>query len=383
MCHKRTPTIHMRTGVDIRSLHTGKVSGVENYIVNVIEHLLQMDKQNQYYLLYNGFSKQDFSQFQFLNSQLVRKNIPNKFLNLSLKFLGRPKLEKLFGDYDVLFLPNANYAALEPDTKLAVTVHDLSPVVLPQYYDIKRRIWHWFLNLNRLYNRANVLFAVSEYTKQDLIRLFNVNPEKIKVIYPGINHKLFRPDLAVSDLRWIRNKYGLPGEFFLSINTIEPRKNYEKMIEAFEQLPDPIPLILGGKRGWNYRPIFKRIAKSPRRRLIRYIGYIPEEDKPYLIKLSQAIITPSIFEGFGFPALEGLAVGTPVLTSSVTSLPEVVGDAALLVNPHDAEEIARGMHALRTDTQLRTTLIEKGYAQAKKFTWESTARNILNELIKL
>jgi len=373
----------MKIAIDIRSLHTGKVSGVENYIVNVLENLLHSDKQNQYSLLYNGFADQDFSQFQFMNSQIIRKNIPNKFLNLALKFFGRPKFEKLFGHYDILFLPNANYVALEPNTKLAVTVHDLSPVTLPEYYDIKRRVWHWFLNLRQLYDRANILFAVSEHTKQDLIRLFDIAPEKIKVIYPGINHKLFRSDLAVSDLRWIRNKYGLPAEFFLSINTIEPRKNYENVIEAFERLPRPIPLILGGKRGWNYRPIFNRIAKSPRRRFIRYIGYVPEEDKPYLIKLSRAVITPSIFEGFGFPALEGLAVGTPVLTSNVTSLPEVVGDSALLVNPHNVAEIAQGMAQLLTDDSLRNTLIEKGLQQAQKFNWQDTARQIHEELSKL
>ncbi len=141
--------------------------------------------------------------------------------------------------------------------------------------------------------------------------------------------------------------------------------------------------MLGGKKGWKYSNILKRIEKSPRRRLIRYLGYIPEEDKPGIIKLARAVITPSLYEGFGFPALEGLAVGTPVLTSRITSLPEVVGDSALMVDPYSVTDISFAMKELLYNEPLRAQLIEKGLVQAQKFNWEQTGSELLRAFQRL
>jgi glycosyltransferase involved in cell wall biosynthesis len=177
--------------------------------------------------------------------------------------------------------------------------------------------------------------------------------------------------------------YGLPGDFMLFLNTIEPRKNIIRIIEAFEQLEKPVPLILGGKKGWSYGNIFKRIEQSPRRRMIKYLGYIPEEDKPGIIKLSRAVISPSLYEGFGFPPLEGMAVGTPVLTSKITSLPEVVGDSALMVDPYSVADISVGMKELLYNEPLRQSLITKGLEKSQQFTWEKTGQQLLAAFEKI
>ncbi len=370
----------MKIAIDLRSLHTGMISGVENYIINAVEHMLSADRNNTYTLFYNGFSQKNFDDLRFMNSKIIHKRIPNKILNLSLKFFKYPKFENFIGDFDILYLPNFNYFSIHSTTKLAVTVHDLSPVIFPEYYNLKRRLWHSFINFRAVCQRADILFAVSEFTKQDLIERFNIRPDKIIVAYPGINHHLFNSNLKIDELREIRNRYDLPGDFMLFINTIEPRKNIIRMIEAFEQLEKPITLVIGGKAGWKYGPIFKKMRQSSRRRLIRYIGYIPEEDKPAMIKLARCVLAPSLFEGFGFPPLEALAVGTPVLTSNVTSLPEVVGDAAFMVDPYSVADIAVGMNELLYNESLRQLLITKGLEQSKKFHWEKTAETILRGL---
>jgi glycosyltransferase involved in cell wall biosynthesis len=373
----------MNIGIDLRSLHTGRVSGVENYIVNVIEQLLAQDKTNHYTLFYNGYQQKSFEEFQYVNSKIVYKRVPNKLLNLSLKFLKYPKFENFIGDFDVLFLPNFNYFAIQTGTKLAVTVHDISPVLFPEYYNIKRRLWHWFVDIEKTLRRADVIFAVSAFTKQEIIDRFGIAEYKIHVIHPGINHSLFRAKQSTDNLREIRNAYGLPGDFMLFLNTIEPRKNIIRIIDAFEQLEKPVTLVLGGKKGWKYGNILKRIEQSPRRRLIRYLGYIPEEDKPGIIKLARAVITPSLYEGFGFPALEGLAVGTPVLTSRIASLPEVVGDSALMVDPYSVTDISFAMKELLYNEPLREQLISKGLEQAKQFNWEQTGAQLLSAFEEL
>ena len=326
----------MKIAIDLRSLSSGSISGVENYCLNLLESLLALDKKNHYILFYNSFSPLSGDGFHFVNSKVITTRWPNKILNLGLK-LNAVSLEKLIGDFDMLFMPNLNQFNIGMGKKLAITVHDLSPIVTPEFYDIKRRVWHKFLNYKKAFERANVLFAVSEYTKQDLIRIFNINPQKIKVAYPGVDHSVFHPELEQAENRGLRNSFGLPGEFILFLNTIEPRKNLAGLIKAFEQYNGSAHLVIAGRLGLKYSNDFKLIKNSKKSAKIKYIGYIEEQHKPALIKLAKVLVYPSFYEGFGFQALEAMAVGTPVIASEVTSLPEVVGGAGLLVNPLRSE----------------------------------------------
>lgn len=373
----------MKIAIDLRGLHSGKISGVENYIINILERFLKMDHSNSYILFDNAFRPKNYDYLKFVNAQVVQRRVPNRLFNAALKFAGRPKFENYFGDFDLLFMPNWNFFAIRSTTKLIVTVHDLSPVVAPEFYNVKRRLWHRLINFDRILHRADHIVAVSEYTKADVVRLYNIAPEKVSVIYPGIDRTLFKPELSVSKLREVRNLYGLPGEFILFLNTLEPRKNLVNFIKAFEKVDSNISLVIGGKKGWKYQEIFATMNKSVKRRRIKYLGYIPEEHKPYLIGLASVVGFPSFYEGFGFPALEALSVGVPVLASQVTSLPETVNDAALMVDPYNIDDMTAGLEMLLNDQQLRDNLVSKGLRQAQKFNWETSASQLLEVLQKL
>jgi glycosyltransferase involved in cell wall biosynthesis len=367
----------MKIALDFRGLLTGKISGVENYTFNILERLLQQDRENQYKILENAFRSKDLSHLRFINTEIVQKRWPNKVFNGLLKFFKYPKFEQYFGDFDLLFMPNFNFFAIAPQTKLIVTVHDMSPVLTPEHYNLKRRLWHRLVDFKGTLKRADRIVAVSEYTKNDLIRLFDLPEEKVTVIYPGIDHHMFRPDLSEDKLREVRNIYSLPGDYILFLNTVEPRKNLVNFIRAFEKIDSPASLVIGGKKGWKYGPIFSAIENSPKRHKIKYLGYIPEDHKPYIIKLAKAVGFPSFYEGFGFPALEALSVGTPVLASQVTSLPETVEDAALMVDPYNIDDMASGLQQLLVDHELRNILRTKGFAQAAKFNWDAAAAKML------
>lgn len=372
----------MRIAVDLRSLQSGFVSGVENYTLNLLEHLLSLDKQNSYLLFYNAWHKPAVETLHYLNSQIVSTRIPNKLLNLSLK-AKVVSLDKFLGPVDCFFMPNLNQFNVGPHLKLVVTVHDLSPVVSPEFYDLKRRLWHKFLGFNEIFKRADKIFAVSHYTKLDLIRLFGVAETKIKVIHPGIDHKNFSDDIEPAKLRMARNLYGLPGEYILFLNTIEPRKNLNNLIKAFEILNSNADLVVAGKPGWKHRKIFRMIKKSKKASKIKYLGYIDEVYKAAVIRLAKVLVYPSFYEGFGFQPLEAMACGVPVIASQLTALPEIVRDGALLVNPYDELSIKMALEALLTNTALRQSLIAKGKNRAADFNWNETAKKVLWELTNL
>jgi glycosyltransferase involved in cell wall biosynthesis len=169
----------------------------------------------------------------------------------------------------------------------------------------------------------------------------------------------------------------LPGEYVLFLATLEPRKNLEGLITAWERMENELPLVIAGKPGWKYNQIFRLAARSKRRNQIQFLGFVDEADKPYIMKLASVMAFPSFYEGFGLPVIESLAVGTPVVTSSVTSLPEVTGDAAFLVNPYNTDEITLALDELLSSDSLRNQLVAKGLERAKTFTWQKTAEETL------
>jgi glycosyltransferase involved in cell wall biosynthesis len=371
----------MNIAIDLRSLQSGKISGVENYALNLVENLLKIDKKNSYTFFYNSFFRKDVFEFVYVNSKTIKSRQPNKLLNSAFK-LKALNFEKILGNVDCLFMPNLNQFHILPSTKLILTAHDLSPEVYPEFYDIKRRLWHKLINFRKAYTRADLIFAVSECTKLDLIRLYDIDPEKIKVINPGLDHLVFK-EQALEKKRDFRNSRNLPGEFILFLNTIEPRKNLENLIKAFEKSDIDSYLVIAGKKGWKCGNIFKMIKNSKKAAKIIYLGYVSEEEKPTLISLATALAYPSFYEGFGFQPLESFAVGTPVITSQVSSLPEIVRDAALLVNPYSVADITKSLEIISNDEELRSALIKKGLQRARDFDWSFTAARTLKELNSL
>ncbi len=372
----------MKIAVDLRSLQSGSVSGVENYTQNLLDALLTMDKKNSYTLFYNSFKNNRIPDFQFINSQTVKTRYPNRLLNLAL-MTKTVNLEKIIGDFDCLFMPNLNQFNISSKAKLALTVHDLSPVVTPEFYDLKRKLWHKLLRFRAAFERADVIFCVSNYTKMDLMRLYGIAESKVKVVYPGIDPKIYRHNFGTSELRQVRNKYGLPGEYILFLNTIEPRKNLSGLLKAFESIKRDVFLVVAGRPGWKYRSILKEIKNSKKSAKIKFIGYVDEQDKPAVIKLSKMLVYPSFYEGFGFQPLEAMALGVPTVASSVAALPEVLDGASLLVNPYNAGELKSAMEILLENEDLRRELIGKGQFWASRYNWQRTAGQILEQLDKI
>jgi len=398
----------MRVGIDIRALLEGRYTGVEEYTTNLLRHLFKIDKNNRYLLFSSGKKYANSLALSSLHSNSAYANrhmrikhfsISNRVLNLSFKCFGRPFIDKLLNGVDVFWAPNINLVPTSKGCKKVVTFHDLSFVRHPEFFSLKRRFWHKFINPRRLAQEADTIIAVSESTKQDLVELYKVKPGKIKVIYSGVDtrYKIFTPPLAeggARDTRYktkkIKNKYHLPNKFILYLGTIEPRKNLIGLIKAYEILmkkfliPNSkflIPkLVIAGTKGWLYENILKTVHQSKYSKDIIFTGFIENEDKPYLYNLASLFVYPSFYEGFGFPPLEAMACGVPAITSNVSSLPEIVGDAGIMVDPYKPGELAWAMEMILSDEKLCQRLSEKGIEQAKKFSWEKCAENTLRVL---
>ena len=219
----------------------------------------------------------------------------------------------------------------------------------------------------------------TNFTDYRLFHDITSNPEKIKVIYSGINDK-FKP---IKSNNQIRQKYNLPDEFILYFGTIEPRKNLIGLIKAFELIRHrhKIKLVIAGTKGWLYKNIFKSAQNSKYNKDIIFTGFVEEDDKPYLYNLASVFVYPSFFEGFGFPPLEAMACGIPTIVSHNSSLPEVVGAGAVMIDPYNIDELAWAMEIALTDEKVRAYLMQKGIEQAKKFSWQKCAQETLKVIL--
>jgi glycosyltransferase involved in cell wall biosynthesis len=369
----------MNIGIDIRSLLEKERSGVGEYTYQILDALFRIGRNNNYFLFYNSWKAADdllpAEWKKFGNVHFCGFSWPNKLLNFCFKFLKWPKIDKMMmsaGKLDLFFIPNLNFVALSRGIRKIITVHDLSFLRYPRFFSWKRRLWHWFVNPKKLIRGADKIIVVSENTKKDVTELCGVAAEKIKVVYSGVSQ-----ESIIHNSESIIKKYNLPDNFILFLGTLEPRKNIEGLIRAFEIFKtvenSGYKLVIVGPRGWLYKKILERAENSPARDDIKFINYISPEEKFSFYKLAKLFVYPSFYEGFGFPPLEAAAAGTPVIVSSVSSLPEVIGEAALMVDPNNPAEMAKIMAECLTDENLRAILIEKGKAQAEKFSWQKCA----------
>lgn len=376
----------MNIGIDIRCLLTPSRTGVGEYASELLTALFKIDQANQYFLFYNaaGEMKVALPRWPQENVRYVGSSWPNKLFNTSLHVLRQPKLDRFAGHrsagtgLDAWFSPNLSFTALSPRTRHILTIHDLSFEYFPDCYSWQRRLWHKILNPKRQCVRADIILTPSEHTQGDVIERYGIEPKKVWCVYPGLSGAFSARH--TSDLRAWRQKYQLPEKFILFLGTIEPRKNILGLIEAYKQsllFNVHCALIIAGAIGWKHSAIMTAIESTPG---VRYIGYVTAADKPGLYQLAKLFVYPSLYEGFGFPVLEAMASGTPVITSNRSSLPEVAGAAGYLVNPYNVSELARAMSELLASEQLRSIFIERGKDQAQRFQWERAARQVLDAI---
>jgi glycosyltransferase involved in cell wall biosynthesis len=257
-----------------------------------------------------------------------------------------------------------------------VTVHDLSFLFFPQNFRAINRVY--LRTLTRLsVQRARRVIAVSESTKRDLVEQYGLSPAKVDVVHNGVDSG-FQP-LPASEVEAFRQQAGLPERFILFVGTLEPRKNVPRLVEAYARLPKGRPpLLLVGGKGWLYDKIFGRVEELGLSGEVRHVGYVPAEALPLWLNAAELFVYPSLYEGFGLPPLEAMACGTAVIASNTSSLPEVVGQAGLLVDPSDTEALAAAMDEVLTDEDRRVQLAEAGPRQARGFTWQKAARHTVS-----
>jgi glycosyltransferase involved in cell wall biosynthesis len=260
------------------------------------------------------------------------------------------------------------------------TVHDLIFRFFPEYHLPLNR-WYLSLMLPRFIHRADAIIAVSENTRRDVARLMQIPADKITVIYEGVS-PAFCPVTDRSALERVRQKYHLPPHFILYLGTIEPRKNLLMLLNAYRALltqnksaPD---LVIAGRRGWLYQPVFDRVREQGLDTRVHFTGWIEAGDQPLLLSAADVFVYPSLYEGFGLPPLEAMACGLPVLSSGASSLPEIVGEGGILLDPQDTSAWVQALGRVLADGTLRADLSARGVAQAGKFSWDRSARETIS-----
>lgn len=381
----------MKIVIDIRPLGEEIHSGVQEYTLNITKALLSKLRDEDQILLFSAGKK--FSlQSQEIESLLERNsninyrhlNIPSKLVNLGFKIDIRDWFCDFLGKYDVFFAPNINFfPKFKGSLKVVLTVHDLSFLVHSDFFTLRQRAWHRLVGLRKTLETVDKIVAVSKSTKSDLLKHFDLNSQKVEIIYPGIDESFADLDLSSGEVERIYTKYDLPQQdFILCLSTLEPRKNLQALVKAFELLEKRnFHLVLVGSKGWKYKNLLRRIAKSKHSDRIHLVGPCAREDRVYLYNLASVFVYPSFFEGFGLPPLEAMASGTPVITSQNSSLPEVVGDSAVLVDPRRPEEFAEAIEIVLDDSELSQKLIREGKRKSSKFGW-SKAASKLYEIFK-
>jgi len=412
----------MNIGIDLRPLMTAPRTGVGEYAFELLNAIFEIDRDNQYFLFYNSFSdvSANIPKWEKENIRYVASGWPNKLFNASLKIFHRPRLDKMsacqchstaprrgpfgkggnpdvasqinipgspirsgmtneYGNADVWFSPNLNFIALAKKTKFILTVHDLSFEFFPEFFTRRQRLWHKIINPKKQCQRADLILTPSENTKRDIVDYYKISPEKIKVIYPGLS-PLLTKEGAGGGLP-IKQKYNLPDRYILFLGAIEPRKNIIGLIEAFEKLSaPPFALVLAGPDGWQSDEIHARAKKSPMAEKIKFIGYVAPEDKPALYANAELFVYPSFYEGFGFPVLEAMACGCPVIASNRSSIPEITADAAWLIDPRRPGQIAEAMREMTTNENIKNWHIKKGKDRAALFSWDKAAREWMDAI---
>jgi glycosyltransferase involved in cell wall biosynthesis len=363
----------MLIGIDASRAARARRTGTERYALEITRGLIAAAPEERFVLYFDRPPEKGLLP---RGRQVAWRVMPAPRLwthgRLSLEMLRRPP--------DVLFVPAHSLPLYHPEASVA-TVHDLGYLYFPDEHGaVGRRLRHLANRWSA--GRARRTIAVSRATRDDLIRSYGVPAERIGVVYHGHN-PAFGPPGDAERLR-VRARYGLELPYFLFVGTLQPRKNYERLLRAFDRFAaearEPHLLVLAGARGWQADRLERALAATRSSAAVRLLGYVDDADLPGLLGGAVALVLPSLYEGFGLPALEAMACGTPVLASTTSSLPEVVGDAGLLVDPLDVDAIAGALGRLADDPALRAELAARGRARAAAFTWERAARETLAQL---
>ena len=360
----------VRIGIDARKLHD---FGIGTYIRNLLRHLGRLDHETEFVVLARP---SDCEAMKSLgeNFRAVPETAPNYSVAEQIRIPLAVRREGV-----TLF--HAPHYVLPPlvTCRSVVTIHDCIHLMFPQYLPSRLALTYARASINLASRRATRVLTVSHSSKRDILRFVDVTPDKIDVIYNAYDER-FGVEPREEDVIRVRDRYQLHDEFVLYAGNVKPHKNLERLIDAFDLVRKRglghLKLVLIGDEISRYAALRRAVHSHQLHKYVRFLGYLPEETLAVMYRLAGVFVFPSLYEGFGLPPLEAMASGTPVVTSNVSSLPEVAGDAAVLVDPYHAEAIADGIERVLCDEALRRDLRVKGLARARQFSWEDSARRV-------
>jgi len=355
--------------------------GLGTYLNNLIEYLRSgsfdfepiIFLPDDTYVSNNQFKNEGiFKKVKVQSNKAINRVVREKYL--------WPKLIKEH-KIDLLHSP-ISYIPWGVNIPSIITIHDLGFFHFPQNYTLLRRLF-----LERIIKvsveKAIKVITISEFTKKDIINTFNINPDKISVVYEGIDKKKYQKRASPQKAETVTDKYNLSDKYILSVGHLEPRKNYMRLIKAFELIKRnhnlPHKLVIIGRENWKYKKIFELINELDLKDQIVLTGFVSEDDLITIYQKADVFVTASIFEGFGFTPLEAMAAGTPVAASNATSIPEVVGNATNLFDPFDVDDITDKTYKVICSDQLRKELVQKGYQNLKRFDWKECCKKTVQE----
>jgi len=351
-------------------------TGVGVYAVNLIRQISELDHKNEYTILIQD-DENSFETIHRSNINFIK--ICNKIFRILLfRFFFEQVLIPfilILKKVDVFHSIHYSFPLLTFGRKRIVTVHDLTFFIFPELHTfVKRYYFRLFIHLAA--RIADQIICASKSTQTDLIDLSGIQQDKIKIINlakTNWDNSLFTD----KNFNTLKNKFSIKDEFLLFVGMIEPRKNLDKLVMAFDKLRkeyDKYQLVIAGPKGWHYESLFRLIDTLEFKDKILFTGYINDNEKAILMKNAKIFVYPSLYEGFGLPVLEAMSLGVPAITSNVSAMPEIAGDAAVLINPESVDELYEGIKKLIEDKQFYNEMKEKAVFRASQFSWEKTAK---------
>jgi len=365
----------MRIGIDARIAYYTR-AGIGQYTWRLIEALAALDHADDFHVFKHRKDQTRFASQANFQHHAVWTPSHNRF---EIYLLGLEMLGSRL-DLDILHSTDFIPPQWKPrGCKSVITIHDLAFLHYPHF--LTKASARYYGQIEDAVKRADHIIAVSNSTRRDIVNLLGVDEQKITVIYEAPN-PVYLPMDRSHALAQVQARYALPNDFILFVSTIEPRKNVQGLLRAFRRLLDDykldVSLVLAGSKGWLSQEAYDLVNELKLNKQCLFLGPVEEKDLVFLYNAARCLAYPSFYEGFGLPPLEAMACGTPAVVANVSSLPEVVGDAALLVAPNDVEELTVALWRLLTDDQVWTELQQKGFKRAERFSWARAARETLD-----
>lgn len=344
----------------------------------------------------NEFSSTKTHNFLVYLKENPLADLPKESANFKYRVFGPKKLWtrfalpiKLFiGQKPDVFASLSHYGPYISNVPYVVTIFDLSYLHFPEMFN-KNDLYQLINWSKRSILKSTHIFAISQSTKDDIVKNYDVSSSKITVTYMGYDDKVFRPQTK-NKIDSIKRKYKIKDDYIIFVGTLQPRKNIERLIEALylvisDKGPETrsLSLVIVGRKGWMYDQIFTKVKDLNLSSKVIFTDYVPQQDLPSLISGARAYVSPSLWEGFGIPVVEAQACGVPVIVSNISSLPEVVGDSGVLIDPENVNSIAEGIKKVVSDHKFSDNLAKKGFQNVKRFSWQKCAEQILRKLVSL